>query len=163
MSTNMNFRADVMKLADVIGAHTAEVAGAVAVAIHRKLAQVTPLRSGRARASWNIVQSENPDLSVPPFHPGNGFDATPSEISEALSFYQPYLDRNLNFVPYTSTITVDGNKLDAAVFTVSNNLFYIEQLNNGTSKQADASFFQTAVQEMEFAIQSQIGHFGSRR
>jgi hypothetical protein len=159
----MQFRADVAKLSAVIEAHTAEVAGAVAVAIHRKLVQVTPLRSGRARASWNIVQSENPDLSVPPFHPGNDLNATPGEVSAAISFYQPYLDRNLNFVPYTGTITVDGRKLDAAVFTVSNNLFYIEHLNNGSSRKAPAGFFQTAVHEMEFAIRSQIGHFQQRK
>ncbi len=158
----MKFRADVEKLSGVIGAQTAEVAGAVAVALHARLVETTPIRSGRARASWNIRQSEIPDLSVPPHHPGNDFDASASEISAALDFYRPYYERQRNFVPYTGKLTMDASVIDTAVFTVSNNLFYIESLNNGTSRQAPAGFFQSAVHEMEVAIRSQIAHFGGK-
>jgi hypothetical protein len=160
--TNMQFRADVAKLANILNANVAEALGAAAVALHARLAEVTPYRSGRARASWNIVQSEHPDLSVPPEHPGNAIGSSPEEVIAARSFYEPYYERQHAFVPFTASITIEGADESSDVITISNNLAYIEQLNNGWSKKAPAGFFQATVYEMEVAIQSQIAHFGGK-
>lgn len=158
--SNMQFRADVEKLARILNGNVSEAVGAVAVALHGRLAEVTPYRSGRARASWNITQSETPDLSVAPDHPGNHFDASTEEVIAARAFYEPIYQAKHSFVPYTGVITIDGAVVSADVATISNNLFYVEALNNGSSNQAPAGFFQATVHSMEVAIRSQISHFG---
>lgn len=156
----MKFRADVARLAEVLHGKVSEALGATAVALHARLAEVTPYRSGRARASWNIQQGDFPNLSVPPEHPGNSMDASIAEIAAANVFYEQFYDIQHRFVPYTGTITIDGKAVSADVIIISNNLFYIERLNNGYSKQAPAGFFQATVHEMEVAIRAQISHFG---
>lgn len=162
MSVNRQFRADVQKFAAVLNAKVSEALGAITVNLHGHLVEMTPLRSGRARASWNIAQGDVADLSVPPEHPGNRWEATPQQIAAAIDFYKTYENRQRRFVPYEGTITIDGQVHSMDVFRITNNLFYIERLNTGSSSQAPAGFFQLAVLDIEGIVSAQITSFGNK-
>lgn len=85
-------------------------------------AERTPVDTGRARASWNMVVGRNPDLSVQP------------------EDYKANKEQALN------TALSTGRSLEnARVYTVSNNLDYIIWLEEGTSKMKPHHMAKLAV------------------
>jgi len=95
----------------------------------------TPVDTGRARASWNLIRGEDADLTVPP----------ESEFP----------------APGKHAGTGDKRgKMDTAgsvpAFTVSNNVHYIEYLEEGSSKQAPQGMLKLAIAEAIAEIESVI-------
>lgn len=82
------------------------------------IALATPVKSGRARANWNI--------SV------DTVDASTTDNTAQPNFVSKAADAVANFV------------IGKTIY-ISNNLPYIKRLNNGYSKQAPASFVETGV------------------
>jgi hypothetical protein len=144
--SNLQFQADLRKFAELCDAKISAVLQSVAVVAHGRLGDVTPYRSGRARASWNIAIGENPDLSVPPELPGNRFDATVEEILAAQRFYDPIYEAKQRFIVPDLKVTIDGRDFGGVdVITISNNVGYIQLLNAGYSRQAPAYSFELTV------------------
>lgn len=158
--SQLTFQADIERFAALTGGKIDEVLGAVAVALHGKLAERTPYRSGRARASWNIKEGDSADTSVAPELPGNLLDASMAEVLAARRYYDAIYEQKHAYVPSEINIRIDGKDVGGIdVITISNNLNYIELLNAGYSKQAPAAFFELTVGSMELFIESEIARF----
>jgi len=139
MTSNLKFNSDVDLFARALEEHLDVVLTKIALDITVRLQEVTPLRSGRAAASWNIAQGA-PDLSVPPQILGERYWlATEAELEGARAYYQQYEARALAF---------EAEPGRGSVF-VSNDLDYIEQLNAGSSRQAPPAFFEATVAAVE--------------
>jgi hypothetical protein len=145
------FMADLRNFFDKTHAKIEQIAEEAVRTAHGRLGNITPYRSGRARASWNVVPGEQPDFNPAPWHPGNDFDAAPEVVAAARSFYDPLYDAKHNFKLPKGTQQI----------TLSNNVNYIELLNNGYSKQAPAAFFELTIYQMGAYIDQAIVKFGT--
>ncbi|MDB5490358.1 MAG: hypothetical protein JWO78_207 [Micavibrio sp.] len=100
------------------------------LSIFREVVMATPVDTGRARANWNIdlnlvdVQLVNPEAGVHNAKDKKG-DYTFDGTNEALAAVARY-------------------KMSDVIY-ISNNLPYINRLNQGTSTQAPANFVETGV------------------
>jgi len=93
-----------------------------AVIIDQALVLATPVDTGRARANWQV-----------------GIDKPITEpIDETDVSGQTTLDKN--------NVIIRGRKSGQSIH-ITNNVDYIEQLNQGSSSQAPANFVGLAVQE----------------
>lgn len=146
MAANLKFNADVRKFAELCNDRIETVLTGVGVATFKWLAEATPYRSGRARASWNIDEGTSPK-GIPAVElPGNRLDATDAELEAAQEAYDHVYKAKLAYE------APDGT--DA--LTISNNLHYIENLNAGSSRQAPAGFFEATMAGMEALVNSQV-------
>lgn len=145
MSANLQFRADVAKFAKLVNDRVDVVLNGVAVALHGRLGEVTPYRSGRARASW-VIAPNDPSLFVPPQILSDYWNASPSELRMANAFYDSIYDQMHRFEAPPGT-----NRI-----VISNSVDYIEELNRGSSPQAPAHFFEATVAGMELLVNKQI-------
>lgn len=131
---NEQFIADINRFCAKVEDRISYVAFGVAKELHARLVDITPYRTGRARASWNIAADQDdprpaPDIGL------SGWDATEHEIAMANTFYD-------SLIRSKSRLTkVNG----AFTYYVTNTVHYIEKLNGGSSKQAPAAFFETTV------------------
>jgi len=101
----------------------ASVVGVMGTIVRRKVAERTPILTGRAAASWNV------NLNVPNL-------AT-----------KPTTYNNPSGAVNDGTVTVAGATIgDSAV--VSNNVSYIRALNDGSSQKAPAGFVETTLAEI---------------
>lgn len=101
-----------------------------AIALLNSIVRKTPVDTGRARASWNIVSGFTPDLSV----------ASADKSSIAAS----------GFATARSAATLS----DGDTFVISNNLPYIVPLENGSSKQARAGMVRVSIAELQARLRS---------
>lgn len=109
---------------DVADEHRKLVA-ATGIELARRLIMRTPVDTGRARGGWI------PTVSEPSTHVSRALDPTGSAtVAAAVRTFAP---SNIPRYP---------------VLYVSNNVEYIEALNNGHSKRAPAQFVEMAVAEM---------------
>ena len=152
MTSALEFNQSVDAFAKALGEDITIAAQAIGFDVLVRLQGATPLRSGRARASWNIAQG-SPDLSVPDQILGNRYwIATAQELIAARSHYQSMETRQLAF---------DAEPGAGSIF-VSNNLDYIEDLNAGTSRQAPPAFFEGIVSAVESIAAQAIARVQSR-
>lgn len=94
---------------------------AVALVVDHELIATTPVDTGRARANW-LPSLNVPDVTIiPPAEKGGTVQRT-ANLERAIESY-----------------TLDDTIL------ITNNLPYISELNNGTSKQAPAGFVDAAL------------------
>lgn len=107
----------LMALVDQIGGIFLEEIG---YRVRRELAHKTPIRTGRAAASWNAA------LNTPNLH------------AKTSSYNNP--DR----APYDGQINLKGARGVDIVY-VTNNVPYIERLNSGSSKKVPAGFVEAAT------------------
>jgi len=85
----------------------------------------TPVDTGRARGNWQL-SSDRPITFTT-----EEVDRTGSKV----------INKGLNFL-------FGPNIVSFTSFWISNNLEYIEDLNNGTSKQAPAKFVETVIKKV---------------
>jgi len=105
-----------------------------AIMVHDRIVIRTPVDTGRARASWNIVAGESPDTSVQDaaFSGGEGAG--------------------------TSTAKAKQNGLAVGnSYVISNNLPYIQRLEQGSSRQAPAGMVLLAIAEVEVILENRLG------
>lgn len=124
------FRADLAAFAKQIEADVALVRKKVVVDIFGRIVSRTPVRSGRARMSWNVTD-DLPDLQPAP--------EVASDPDAAKAFALAKLAQLKFTQPYTVTY-------------VANGLPYIVELEHGSSKQAPQGMVRLALSEVEAGI-----------
>lgn len=114
--------------------------------LHKRLGEVTPYYTGRARASWNFDADAPNLLPAPelPFHVVDPFHLTAEELAKANAFYDPIYESKHAF-------QIGPN---VRVVVISNNVPYIKLLNMGSSRQAPAMFFEATVLGIENLMNS---------
>ena len=113
-----------------------EVAKKVATGITEYLATETPVDTSRALSNWQVGLGGPVRYEIEPHYPGiNGYTASPSSKQTILE----------------AVAELDKKKPGETVY-ISNNVDYIEELNNGKSSQADPGFATTVAIEVGTAI-----------
>lgn len=108
----------------------------VALAVDTAVVLATPVRTGRARANWQVGLGSAPvGTLAAPSSPGAG-------ASEALGRGQA---------------TIGEYQGQGGTIHISNNLPYIGALNDGSSKQAPAGFVESAIMAGVAAIDQARG------
>ena len=98
--------------------------------VHANLVEMTPVDTGWARANWV------PSISSP--YPGGGQEF-PTREARAAAVGQG------RSVQQAGTAAVLGYRLSMNAIYITNNVPYIEELNEGSSKKAPAGFVQYAI------------------
>lgn len=94
-----------------------------------EVAEATPVDTGRAISNWIVESGEAANYSIPePHSPGVSGSTRDANVQKTISDG----DRNIG--------AHRGGELH-----ITNNLRYIQELNDGTSKQAPAHFVETAA------------------
>lgn len=132
MSTR--FQADIRRFTDGVEKRLSLILETTAKDLHARVRDITPYRTGRARASWNIKENSSDNVPAPDIGLG-GLDATEQDISSANVFYDSLIRSKSDF-----KISPGANQVH-----ITNTVEYIEDLNNGSSRQAPAGFFQAVV------------------
>jgi hypothetical protein len=102
-----------------------------ALAILTELAVQTPVDTGRARSNWMVGLGGPPDDgNFPPYAAGEKGSTARANATMTIE---------------TGKAAMSDRQLGQAVY-ITNEVPYIEQLNNGSSAQAPAGFVQQAVQ-----------------
>ena len=110
----------------------------VALAADQAVVFGTPVDTGRARSNWIVAINSAPEAVIEPYTPGEG-GSTGARNAQAA------IDQGSQVIAgYQS-----GDEIH-----ITNNLPYIQRLNDGYSDQAPANFVETAValaaQEVQF-------------
>ncbi len=145
------FQADLKKFAAKVQQDIVEVTVDTAVAVAAAVVGDTPRDTGTARANWNFSIGA-PDLSVKPQRTYDEY-AKPVSNEEAAVIARSRAEEVFGVLRGQGTARVEP-------LYVSNALFYIGLLNEGTSQQAPAAFVETAVQKVEIEIVEK--HIASR-
>jgi len=127
MATFARFIKNIQRRALQVETGASIVKRRAALAINQTVILVTPVKSGHARANWQI---------------GLGVAET-KEIDEEDISGQATIARN--------NAEINRSLPREAIF-ISNNVPYIQELNRGSSSQAPAQFVQIAVQEAISAV-----------
>ena len=148
MAANDRFRVRVEEFMAKTGISLGLLTKRIAFGIHRKIVLGTPVDTGRARASWNIVAGESPDMST-----ADQFNVEAGQNDKR---------RDANAAAASGfAVAKQGKVPEADYFIISNNLPYIERLENGYSKQAPQGMVRIAVAseraELEAAITRVVG------
>lgn len=106
------------------------------LAIDQVLVVSTPVDTGRARSNW-IVGLGPSTRMIDAYVPGEGGGTGGANAAAALQQAKDFLSAN-----------------DVSVIYISNNLGYIQYLNEGTSAQAPAGFIEAAVRAGEAAVKA---------
>lgn len=123
-SNRMDFRADEL------GESVNRTVRKIALVADQGLVFSTPVDKGVARSNWRVSLNTPLDGVVPAYAPGEGLGV--GELGNASAA----LDQGM---------AVIAQRLPGQPIVISNNLPYIEPLNEGSSAQAPAGFVQTAV------------------
>lgn len=103
----------------------------VALAADQAVVMGTPVDTGRARSNWIAQIGSAPDETIEAYAPGKDGDTEASNTQAALDQAEAVIRG------YT-----EGQEIH-----ITNNLPYIQRLNDGYSSQAPANFVEQAVQE----------------
>lgn len=107
----------------------------VALAADQAVVVATPVDTGRARSNW-LVTIDAPDpREIPPYSQDDGAGSARAAVAQGQAAIAAF---------------AAGNR---AIY-ITNNLPYIERLNQGSSAQAPASFVQQAVIMAARAVQA---------
>ena len=123
-------------------------------AVHENIVRRTPIDTGRAKSSWNLAEDEaDPDVT-PALKDVVNF-STGAIIETAAPGASPLSAEQAELVARGQQ---DHITTTAPVIVISNNLPYIEALENGYSSQAPAGMFQVSTTrgEIELAYQEAI-------
>lgn len=127
---------DMKAKADRVADNADRLVRRCALAIDAAVVLATPVDTGRARANWQVEIGAVPTGVVEPTDKSGA-----SAINKAKDTIASY----------------NGNAADKSVY-ITNNLPYIERLNDGWSAQAPAGFVETAVQVGIAAIQAEVAN-----
>lgn len=111
-----------------------------ALAIDQTVVLATPVDTGRARSNW-VVQLNTPNTTIrEPYSPGTKLGLADSANASAA-------------INQGSSVISQAKPGDSIY--ISNNLDYINKLNDGSSRQAPEQFVQKAVDEAINAISNE--------
>lgn len=132
--------------ADNVPREVSKVMKTAALLADQTVVMATPVDTGRARSNWVVSLGEPVDVIRRPYAPlPEGQD--PSKIGET---------GNAQGAINQAKATIAGHK-GGQTICITNNLPYIEPLNEGHSSQAPAMFVEEAVQAAVQAVgQAQI-------
>jgi len=134
------FKRQVAKWIKTTGIQRQQILKSVAFFLYGRVVELTPVDTGRARASWTLVSGEVADTTV-----------APERTSER--------DKPLSNPP--SVTEYPGGKIGfvelANVYTIANALPYIVALEEGHSGQAPAGMAKIAAAETKLWLRAQLG------
>lgn len=134
MASLSQFSSRMARIASNVAEHADQAVRKAALACDQAVVTSTPVDTGRARANWiPALDVASSDVLDAPESPGV---AAQQAIDAAQSVAAGY----------------DGDR--HASIHITNNLPYIERLNDGWSAQAPAGFVQTGVQAGVAAVKS---------
>jgi hypothetical protein len=125
---------DVERWAKRVEMDVARFCRIVALKLHDRIVERTPVDTGRARASWTIVEGYSPDLSVAP----EGFQGGASAAAAVQAARRAQVKEGFAYV-------------------IANNLPYIVELENGSSKQAPHGMVRVAIADVKTELQAELG------
>jgi hypothetical protein len=128
MSLNA-FARQIAAAANAIPGNSDALVRKAALAVDQTVVMATPVDTGRARSNWIVTIDQPAQGEVPSYNPG-------SHGSTGGAVAQQAIDQGKNVIS-----TFKNQKQ----ICITNNLDYIEELNNGSSRQAPASFVEQAV------------------
>jgi hypothetical protein len=130
MATGLEFRVRMDRRTRDVDAFVKKLMLQVALKVDEHVVLATPVDTGRARSNWRVNVGAPARAVIPPFFPGKGLGLGERSNAEA-AFAQARSALN-TFVPGKDVY-------------ISNNVHYINLLNQGTSSQAARNFVQTAA------------------
>lgn len=110
----------------------------VVTEVHKNVSQNTPADTGRAISNWKISLLTSPSFSIFPYAPGRLGNTK---------------DANINATIATASPIIASIKLGQVVM-ITNSVDYVQDLNDGTSKQQPAGFVQRAIQHGDTIVAS---------
>lgn len=129
MKTLLDLAADIDKLAERIPLAANEIKIATTAAIHSYLLDDTPVDTSKALSNWVVTEEEPWGIEIEAHHEGVLGSTQAASIAEA-----KIAARNV----YSRV------KPGQSLF-ISNNADYLNDLNQGSSKQAPAGFIETSI------------------
>ncbi len=120
-----------------IAENTDRLVRRVALAADQAVVMGTPVDTGRARSNWIAQIGSAPSGTVEPYAPGEAGSTTGANSQAALDQAEAVISG------YNS-----GQEIH-----ITNNLPYIQRLNDGYSAQAPANFVEQAVAEAARVVQ----------
>lgn len=108
----------------------------VALAIDQAVVTATPVDTGRARSNWLVSVGAQIEDTIAPYAPGTKGSTAAQNVSQALE---------------QAKGAVSGYRGGSAIY-ISNNLPYIQRLNDGWSAQAPVNYVEAAVDAAVAAI-----------
>lgn len=110
----------------------------VALVADQVIVSETPVDTGRAKSNWIVNLDAPASDTIEAYAPGEQGTTEGQNIQAALD----------------QGSTVIANYRTGSEIHITNNLSYIQPLNDGSSDQAPANFVETAIQEAVNAVQS---------
>lgn len=134
-----SFNVRMQKRADALVAATNALVKRVALTADQTVVLATPVDTGRARSNWITTINSPNSGTIDPYSPGDKLGI--GETANA----QAAIDQ---------ARTVINTRQPGQSVHITNNLEYIGELNNGSSKQAPANFVGKAVVAAIQAVKS---------
>ena len=119
--------------ANTLGDNLTKTVRRVAITADAALVLGTPVDTGRARSNWIVALGAPASQVIEPYSPGKAGSTEGANTQAAL-------DQGESVI----TDYVAGQDME---IHITNNLPYIQRLNDGYSAQAPANFVETAVME----------------
>lgn len=124
--TAVGFSDSLMKLSAYVDGSVEKVIRKACIDLYRRIVERTPVDTGRAKGNWS--------LGVVPIAPVGAFDNVSFDKVNAI------INKNVSQFKFT---------LSDEVVYITNNLDYIEYLENGTSVQAPAGMVVVSLTEFQ--------------
>lgn len=119
----------------------------VAIAADQAVVSATPVDTGRARSNWIVAMNSPASQVIRAYAPGKSGDSAQKNEAAAVAQGQAVISG------YKS-----GNEIH-----ITNNLAYIGELNDGSSRQAPANFVEESILEAARVVQSTLIVDGGKR
>lgn len=132
-SYRMRFRAQNLE------ANVDRLVRKVAIAADQAVVSGTPVDTGRARSNWLVEIGSTPAGTRAPYVPGEAGSTGAANTQAALDHAQ-------------DTVRGYRGSEHSPEIHITNNLPYIEELNQGSSKQAPENFVEMAIHEAVKAV-----------
>lgn len=132
MATPEQFARRISQLGERVVRETDRIVRRSALAADQAVVIGTPVDTGRAKSNWLVAIDAPARTTIPAYDPGEKGSTSGSNTSAALA---------------QGRIAIRGYQggINRAI-AISNNLDYIGELNDGSSRQAPKRFVQKAVQ-----------------
>lgn len=120
----------------------------VCIDIFSRIAERTPIDTGRARANWNISFGSEPPTEEESF---GGFDDIKKSKKKGKTGRSQQVAQVLRN-------KIDGFDFDLTdeYIIIYNNVHYIEYLENGTSRQAPAGMVAVTLTEFDYHLSNEV-------
>jgi hypothetical protein len=138
MATLAQLSQNMQSLILRLNSDTARVVRAVALAVDQAVVTATPVDTGRARSNWIASVGQPANQIIFPYDPGFGGSTGASNSQQAMD----------------QARAVISSAPDNATIYISNNLPYIQRLNQGWSRQAPAGYIEKAVNAAAMAVKA---------